>query len=114
MGETREKRLDEYFENNAVPLVALREGSAIRVEGAQATLLGPMKKSPQVTWDGALLRSADGGARELRPGERLDALMRPPASAAAADVASGAWVARMLDTAESTRAHESDGAFTNG
>ena len=74
MGETREKRLDEYFENNALPLVALREGSAIRVEGAQATLLGPMKKSPQVTWDGALLRSADGGARELRPGERLDAL----------------------------------------
>ena len=59
--------------------------------------------------DGALLRSADGGARELRPGERLDALI-PTAGERGRGRRREGVGARMLDTAESTRAHESDGA----
>jgi len=45
MGETRETRLREYLEENDVPVVGLREGSWIEVEGEAAaprvTLRGP-------------------------------------------------------------------------
>jgi dipeptidase E len=40
MGETREQRLAEYLEENTVPVVAIREGSWIRVEGQKVTLGG--------------------------------------------------------------------------
>src|SRR5437667_7771032 len=40
MGETREERLREFLEENATPVVGLREGSWIRVEGAAITLGG--------------------------------------------------------------------------
>lgn len=40
-GETREDRLREYHEMNERPVLALREGAILRVEGAQATLRGP-------------------------------------------------------------------------
>ncbi len=40
MGETREERLRQYLEENDVPVVAIREGSALRVEGHKTTLLG--------------------------------------------------------------------------
>jgi dipeptidase E len=40
MGETREDRLREYLEENAVPVVGLREGAWIRVAGAVRTLGG--------------------------------------------------------------------------
>jgi dipeptidase E len=39
-GETREQRLREYLEENEVPVVAIREGAMIRVEGAVITLEG--------------------------------------------------------------------------
>lgn len=40
MGETREQRLEEYLEENATPVVGLREGAWLRVEGAQIHLGG--------------------------------------------------------------------------
>jgi len=75
MGETRQKRLEEFMEENTVPVVALREGSSILVCGGNATLLGPSRTSAQVTWDGARLFCCTG-CRELRPGEPLNWLLR--------------------------------------
>lgn len=40
MGETREQRLEEFLEENETPVVAIREGVWIRVEGASAVLGG--------------------------------------------------------------------------
>ena len=51
MGETREQRLTEFLEENDVPVVGLREGAWLRVEGESMTLGGR------------------NGARIFRPGE---------------------------------------------
>ncbi|HEX2269469.1 MAG TPA: dipeptidase PepE [Pyrinomonadaceae bacterium] len=40
MGETREKRLMEFLEENETPVVALREGAMLRVENGRTTLKG--------------------------------------------------------------------------
>lgn len=40
MGETREQRLTEYLEENESPVVGLREGAWIRIEGEDAVLGG--------------------------------------------------------------------------
>jgi dipeptidase E len=40
MGETREQRLIEYLEENETPVVAIREGSMLRVEDGVTTVLG--------------------------------------------------------------------------
>ncbi len=40
MGETREQRLQEYLEENTTPVVAIREGSMLRVENGVTTTLG--------------------------------------------------------------------------
>lgn len=80
MGETREKRLDEFFEENTMPLVALREGSSIRIDGSKATLLGPAKKSEAVPWKGGVLRlmTAEGQheTRELGDDEDISFLLK--------------------------------------
>jgi dipeptidase E len=39
-GETREDRIREFHEENATPVIGLREGSMLRVEGEAITLLG--------------------------------------------------------------------------
>lgn len=41
MGETREERLREFLEENATPIVGMREGTWLRVAGASARLEGP-------------------------------------------------------------------------
>jgi len=40
MGETRETRIREFHEENAPPVIGLREGALLRVDGAHVTLLG--------------------------------------------------------------------------
>lgn len=40
MGETRETRLREFHEENAIPVVGLREGAMLRVEGDSVELRG--------------------------------------------------------------------------
>jgi dipeptidase E len=40
MGETREQRLNEYLEENTVPVVAIREAAMLRIENGVATLKG--------------------------------------------------------------------------
>lgn len=40
MGETREERLRQYLEENETPVVGLREGTMIRVDGEKAVLKG--------------------------------------------------------------------------
>jgi dipeptidase E len=40
MGETREQRIIEFLEDNDTPVVAIREGSALRVDGSTITLTG--------------------------------------------------------------------------
>ena len=42
MGETREERIREFLEENQTPVVGLREGGWIRVEGETACLFGPL------------------------------------------------------------------------
>jgi len=40
MGETRETRIREFHEENAVPVVGLREGASLRVDGDRIDLVG--------------------------------------------------------------------------
>jgi dipeptidase E len=65
MGESRETRIREFLEENALPVVGLREGSMIRVEGVRTTLLGPA---------GARLFLRGAEPQELAPGADLSAL----------------------------------------
>ena len=66
MGETREQRLEEFLAvAPQTTVVGLREGSALRVEGAQVTLLGPHP---------VRLFRAGSAPRELPPGDVSAAL----------------------------------------
>ena len=82
MGESRDERIEEFLEENDCPVLALYEGSWLRVSGATAEVTGPAKlftrgKSEPIA-DGAdvseLLTcrpSYDGGKRPTRwPGTR--------------------------------------------
>ena len=40
MGETRETRIREFHEENTLPVLGLREGGMLRVEGDAMTLRG--------------------------------------------------------------------------
>jgi dipeptidase E len=40
MGETRETRIREFHEENEVPVVGLREGAILRVDGESVELRG--------------------------------------------------------------------------
>ena len=72
-GETREERLMQYHEENALPVVGLREGAMIRIDGDQAVLAGlagarifrqgmePLEAAP-----GSDLNAALGAALEPR------------------------------------------------
>ena len=63
MGETREERLIQFLEDNATPVVGLREGAIIRVENGSALLKGST---------GARIFRRGHEAIEVLPGARLD------------------------------------------
>ncbi len=67
MGETREQRILEFHEENATPVVGLREGSMLRVEGDAMTLRG--MHPARVFRRGEL-------SQELPAGSDLSALLR--------------------------------------
>ena len=67
MGETREERLREFLEENEAPVLALREGSWLRVEGERARLEGA---------NGARVFRRGADPEELAPGDVLDRLLR--------------------------------------
>ncbi|MBK7877456.1 MAG: dipeptidase PepE [Planctomycetes bacterium] len=68
MGETREQRIAEFHEECPRPVLGLREGAMLRVEGETATLLGTT---------GARLFSRGRLPREFVPPARLDELLVP-------------------------------------
>jgi dipeptidase E len=67
MGETRETRLREFHEMNDPPVVGLREGAILRIEGPAVTLIGRT---------GARLFRKGAAPVEHVPGDRLDFLLR--------------------------------------
>jgi dipeptidase E len=66
MGETREQRLREFHEENETPVVGLREGAWIRVEGDRASLGGIR---------GARIFRREREPEERRSGASLDDLL---------------------------------------
>lgn len=66
MGETRETRIKEYQAFNDDTVVALREGSMLRVQGSKATLLG--------TTNARIFRKGSEPTEHV-PGESLDFLL---------------------------------------
>ena len=68
-GETRDERLTEFMKlNPAMPVVGLREGSALRLSGGQLELLGGL---PARLFHGGVMR-------DLAPGESLLSLLATP------------------------------------
>jgi dipeptidase E len=65
-GETREDRLREFHEENERPVLALREGAMLRIEGTRAELRGPK---------GALLFRRGEDPRPFEPGADLSFLL---------------------------------------
>jgi len=66
MGETRDERLGHYLEDNDAPVVALREGSWLRVSDKQVALGG---------LTGGRLFRREHAADELHPGHDLSELL---------------------------------------
>ncbi|HEX4952644.1 MAG TPA: dipeptidase PepE [Thermoanaerobaculia bacterium] len=67
MGETREERIRQFHEENDVPVVGLREGAMLWVEGEVMSLLGV---------SGARIFRKGSEPVEAEPGARLDELLR--------------------------------------
>ncbi|GAA2627396.1 dipeptidase PepE [Streptomyces axinellae] len=67
MGETREERLTQFLEENAVPVLGLREGTWLRRDGDSLELGGVAT--------GARLFTADAAPAEYAPGADLSALL---------------------------------------
>lgn len=67
MGETRELRIREFHEFNRTPVVGLREGGLIHIEGDRATLRGKMS---------ARLFQPGQDPQEFAPGADLSFLLR--------------------------------------
>jgi len=66
MGETREQRIQEFLEENRTPVLGLREGGWIRVEGARGKLGGSR---------GARIFRRGAAPEERAPGAALDDLL---------------------------------------
>ncbi|HEX9305682.1 MAG TPA: dipeptidase PepE [Thermoanaerobaculia bacterium] len=65
-GETREERIAQFHEENGEPVVGLREGAILRIEGGNASLRGIARAR--------LFRKGEPPA-EFSPGDRLDFLL---------------------------------------
>jgi dipeptidase E len=65
-GETREERIAQFHEENGQPVVGLREGAILRIEGGNVTLRGIARAR--------LFRKGEPPA-EFAPGDRLDFLL---------------------------------------
>jgi len=81
MGETREERIEEFLEENDCPVLAMYEGSWLRVQGDHATVTGRSRLFQRTgiqAFDGGLdvsqllhlTPSFDGGRRPHRTGGR--------------------------------------------
>lgn len=70
MGETREQRIEEFLEDNDVPVLGIREGAWLRVRGERAELGGST---------GARLFTRGAEPRELEPGDDATFLMHTEA-----------------------------------
>jgi len=70
MGETRERRIQEFLEENDVPVLGLREGAWLRRQGQQLRLEGVA---------GARLMRRAAEAQEFTPGSDLSWLLEVPA-----------------------------------
>jgi dipeptidase E len=68
MGETREQRLLQFFEDNSTPVAALREGAMLRLENHVTMLKGS---------SGARIFRQGLEPVETVPGDQLDALLQP-------------------------------------
>jgi dipeptidase E len=67
MGETREERLRQFLEENSTPVVGLREGAILLVENDSILLKGS---------SGARIFRRDQEPAEVKPGEKLDYLLK--------------------------------------
>jgi dipeptidase E len=65
-GETREERIAQFHEENDIPVVALREGAMIRIEGDRGEIAGR---------DGGRLFRRGDKTVELSTGDRLDPVL---------------------------------------
>jgi dipeptidase E len=72
MGETREQRIAEFHEENTEPVVGLREGAWLLVDGSTVLLQGSA---------GARLFRKGEAPAELAIGTRLDFLIGDPGQA---------------------------------
>jgi dipeptidase E len=68
-GETREERIREFLEENDTPVVALREGTMLRVEEQATTLIGIR--------NARLFRSC-AYPLEIEPGSRIEEFLQAP------------------------------------
>lgn len=71
MGETQEERILQFLEENEGTVVGLREGSILRVEGADVTLKGP---------NGARIFRRGGRPMEVPAGSNLGSLLETVAA----------------------------------
>jgi len=67
MGETQEERISQFLEENDAPVVGLREGAFLRVDGESVFLGGE---------SGARIFRRGRVAAEAQPGGRIDSLIR--------------------------------------
>jgi dipeptidase E len=68
MGETRERRINEFHEENDTPVVGLREGTMLLVQGDFTTLKGILP---------ARVFRKGSAPIEVEPGGNIDGLLRP-------------------------------------
>src|SRR5216684_4032914 len=71
MGETQEQRIQQFLEENELPVVGLREGSFLRVEGGSTVLKGK---------PGARVFRRGHSPLEVQPGSELRELLFPEGS----------------------------------